>query len=38
MQFSDGIPQSVDRFPFYVLIVLAAGAAWKWLRDRSARR
>jgi hypothetical protein len=33
--FPDGIPQAVDPFPFFVVIVLAAAAIWKWLRDRS---
>jgi hypothetical protein len=32
--FSDGLPQVVDRFPYFVLIVLAAAIVYRWLRSR----
>ena len=35
MQFSDGIPQAVDRFPFYVIGLLMIGALAGWLRKLS---
>jgi hypothetical protein len=32
MQFSDGLPQAVDRFPYIVLAVIAIAAAFGWWR------
>ena len=32
MQFSDGLPQAVDNFPYIILGLLVAAAAAGWLR------
>jgi len=34
MQFSDGLPQAVDRFPYILLAVIAIAAVAGWWRRR----